>query len=65
LNLYHNHREDTKSHRVWLHVTKLHKVIITAVAVQVVTAISRQGQFHDYDSIILLPLGLTFCTLIA
>jgi hypothetical protein len=26
------------------------QVIITAVAVQVVTAINRQGLFHDYDS---------------
>jgi len=56
LNLYHNHCEDTKSHRLWLRVIKLHKVIITAVAVQVVTAFSRQGQFHDYD-IMLLPVG--------
>jgi len=52
LILYHIHREDTKSHRLWLPVTKLHKVIITAVAVQVVTAFSRQGQFCDCDSII-------------
>ena len=45
LNLYHIHCKDTKSHRLWLLVTKLHKVIITAVAVQVVIAFSRQGQF--------------------
>ena len=57
MNFYHIHRADTKSHRLWLPVTKLHKVIITAIAFQVVTAFSRQGQFHDCDSIILLPLG--------
>jgi len=65
LNLCHIHHEDTKSHKLWLLVTKLHKVKITAVAVQVVTAFSRQGQFCDCDSIILLHCGLTFCTLIA
>ena len=32
-------------------------VIITAVAIQVLTSFNRQGQFHDYNSIILLPLG--------
>jgi len=56
LNLYHIHCTDTKSHRLWLPVTTLHKVIITTVAVHVVTAFSRQGQFHDCDSIILLLL---------
>ena len=65
LNLHHIHPEDTKSHRLWLPVTKLHKLIITPVAVQVVTAFSRQGQFCDCDSIILLHCGLTYCTLIA
>jgi len=65
LNLYHFHHKGTNSHRLWLPVTKLHKVIITAVAVQVVTAFSRQGQFCDCDSIILLHCRLTFCTLIA
>ena len=43
LNLYHMHREDIKSHRLWLNLTKLHKVIIKAVEVQVVTAFSKQG----------------------
>jgi hypothetical protein len=57
LNVYHSQHEDTKSHRLWLHVTKLNKVIIRADAVQVVTAFSRQGQFYDFGSIILLPLG--------
>jgi len=47
----------TQSLRLWLHVTKLYKAIITAVDVQVVTAFSRHGLFHDYDSIILLQLG--------
>jgi hypothetical protein len=46
----------TQNLRLWLPVTKIHTVIITAAAVQVVTAFSRQGQFHDCDSIILLPL---------
>jgi hypothetical protein len=54
LNLHYIHCEDTKSHRLWLCVTRLHKVIITAVAVWV-TAFRRQRLFHDY--IILLPLG--------
>ena len=44
LNLYHSHREDTKSHRLCLPLTKLHKVLITAVAVLVVTAFCWQGQ---------------------
>ena len=57
INLYHIHCEDTKPHRFWLPVTKLFTVIITALAVQVVTAFSRQRQFYDCDSIILLPLG--------
>jgi len=57
LNPYHNHCEKTKSHRLWLPVTKLRTVIITALAAQVVTAFSRQGQFYDCDGIILLPLG--------
>ena len=30
LNLYHIHPEDTKSHRLRLPVTKLHKVIISS-----------------------------------
>jgi len=55
LNLYYIHCEDTKSHILWLPVTKIYTVIITAL--QVVTAFSRQGQFHDCDSIIFLPLG--------
>jgi len=66
LNLYHIHHEDTKFHRLSLPVTKLHKVLIIAVAVQVVTDFSRQGQFCDCDSIICCTGDwLTFCTLIA
>jgi len=38
LNPYHINCEKTKSHRLWLPVTKLRKVIITALAVQFVTA---------------------------
>ena len=57
LILYHNHCEDTKSHSLWLPVSKLYKVIITAVTVQVVTARRRQGHLCDYVAIILLLLG--------
>jgi len=63
----HLRRLESLSHPLWGHkisqivvTCNLHKVIITAVAVQVVTDFSRQGQFHDYDSIILLPLETDF-----
>jgi hypothetical protein len=60
----HLRRLESLSHPLWGHkflqlvgTCKLHNVIITAVAVQIVTDFSRQGQFCDCDSIILLPLG--------
>ena len=65
INLYPIHCEDTKPHRLWLPVIKLRTVIITALAVQVVTA------FRWRDSVMIVIASfcchweLNFCILIA
>jgi hypothetical protein len=56
VNLYCDHCEDIKEISQLVVTCKLHKVRITAVTVQVVTACSREGQLCDYVFTILLVL---------